>query len=127
MNSNTRIRFSTLYANARTVLDLILLNLLRQPRSHLPRQVSEKKEEGETGFGARRGESLFSLKYYVSSAEELHITSRWASESTVTRVRGSHIHAVKAAPCLLMNSSSVVGGRPPIFSTRSFFPSTIPF
>src|SRR6516162_11439600 len=53
--------------------------------------------------------------------------SRSASESTVTRVRGSHIHAVKAAQCLLMNSSSVVGGRPPIFSTRSFVPAKIPF
>src|SRR6476661_8440432 len=53
--------------------------------------------------------------------------SRSASESTVTRVGGSHIHAVKAARCLLMNSSSVVGGRPPIFSTRSFVPAKIPF
>src|SRR5215468_3583870 len=39
----------------------------------------------------------------------------------------SHVHAVKAARCLLMNSSSVVGGRPPIFSTRSFVPANIPF
>ena len=53
--------------------------------------------------------------------------SRSASKSTGTRVRGSHIHAAKAARCLLMNSSSVIGGRPPIFSIRSFVPAKIPF
>jgi len=53
------LKFSTLYANARTVLDLILLNLQRQPRSHLPRQVSEKNEEGGPALKLD-GEKVFS-------------------------------------------------------------------
>ena len=32
-----------------------------------------------------------------------------------------------AARCFSMNASSVIGGRPPIFSTRSFVPAKIPF
>src|SRR5260370_15538458 len=45
-NLNTRIRSSTLYANARTPLDSIWSNFRRPPeKSHLQPQVSEKLQE----------------------------------------------------------------------------------
>src|SRR5260221_14700409 len=60
MNLNTRTRSSTLYANARTVLDSILLKFQRQPKK-LPPTSSFREERGRRDrFGARRGERLFS-------------------------------------------------------------------
>src|SRR6516165_41572 len=42
----------------------------------------------------------------------------------IHRHRSSHS---KAARCFSMNASSVMGGRPPSFSTRSFVPAKMPF
>ena len=42
----------------------------------------------------------------------------------LTRGAGDHS---KAARCFAMNASSVMGGRPPSFSTRSLVPSKMPF
>ena len=45
MNSNTKIKCSTPYANARTAWDSILFKLQKQPESHPNRPVSEKLQE----------------------------------------------------------------------------------
>src|SRR5260370_38444346 len=50
-NLNTRIRSSTLYANARTPLDSIWSNFRRRPeKSHLQPQVSEKLQNETATF-----------------------------------------------------------------------------
>src|ERR1700675_4340259 len=46
MNSNTKIKFSTLYANGRTVLDLIWLKFQRQPRATPNVQFQSSQESG---------------------------------------------------------------------------------
>src|ERR1700740_1550006 len=76
MNSNTRARFSILYANARTVLDLIWLRFQGQPEKHVLPQVSEKKEQGEMRLRRELGgeESLFSRESgYTKSSKAVTI------------------------------------------------------
>src|ERR1700676_4919696 len=64
MNSNTKIKFSTLYANGRTVLDLIWLKFQRQPRATPNVQFQRSQESGVRSqeSGVKSQESEWSRK-----------------------------------------------------------------
>src|SRR5713101_4535266 len=61
MNLNTKTRSSTLYANARAVLDSILFKFQKQPKKPPPTSSFREERGRRDRSGARRGESLFSL------------------------------------------------------------------
>src|SRR4051812_19690629 len=48
-------------------------------------------------------------------------------EPALTHLPGTRPDHSKAARCFSMKASSVIGGRPPSFSTRSLVPAKIPF
>src|SRR6266478_6332754 len=59
MNLNTKIRSSTLYANARTVLDSILFKFQKQPKKPPPTS-SFREERGRRDRPGLDGEKVFS-------------------------------------------------------------------
>src|SRR6266446_3134431 len=74
-NLNTRTRSSTLYANARTVLDSILLKFQRQPKKPPPTSSFREERGRRDSLVARWGESLFSrMLWFVVITHELFRT-----------------------------------------------------
>jgi len=59
MNLNTRTRSSTLYANARTVLDSILFKFQRQPKKPPPTSSFQRRKRKERPLWASTGRKSF--------------------------------------------------------------------